>query len=359
MEPITPQQPYPDPMPNTAPIPPAQPMLPILPQQQIPPPKPRQRISMSTRVIGIIVALSTLVLIACIITGGFAGSIVFFALRQPPVTESGDKAFTIQQKASLVVHNSFGRIRVVSGESMQVSLSYVKTAYGLSAANARDNLKTFRINSAQTGDHITIGVQYDTTIGFTSLLRHTDITVTVPSTTDVDVHNSAGDIEITGVTGQIVQHNSAGNTVFTNDTFTGNSSLDSSAGKITIINGHFESSIPIKSSAGSIHMDGKLADGASLNISNSAGDISFDAELSTNNTLHMTDSAGSITLALPINTKSHVSAHTNAGSIAVEGFPLTINHSGSTSSLDGVLGGASSNDINLQCSAGQISLQAQ
>ena len=200
-----------------------------------------------------------------------------------------------------------GSITVNSGSAGSIAVQAKKFAgFG-------GNLNDVQINYNQSGDTVNVTVHRTGTFNFFNATS-VDFTITVPSTTDLQITTNAGSITVNGISGKM--------------------SLTSNAGTI----GATQSSLT----------------GSSIFKTN-AGSINFTGTIGTTGTYDFETNAGSIDMTLSGSATFLLNASTDAGSINTS-FPVTVNRSTAGATANGEVGNSPQATLTLKTNAGSITL---
>ena len=231
------------------------------------------------------------------IGGSFRNSVT-----EPPRT------FTVATNPALVLTSDAGSVTVNRGSDNRIIVQAKKYAgFG-------GNLNNVQINYNQSGNTLTVATNSSGTINFFNATS-VDFIVTVPNTTDLQIHTNAGSINVNGVSGTMALMSNAGSIGATQSSLTGSSTF--------------------KTNAGSIKFNGSIG---------STGTYDF------------VTNAGSIDMTLTGNSSFHLDATTNAGSINTS-FPVTTNRNTAGATANGDVGTSSPQaTLTLKTNAGSIIL---
>ncbi len=339
---------------HTEPLPPEGPPVlsgDVMPTAQargtVPPPQPppmvdaARQVSRATRFWGRLLWVVGVVMLALVLLAGIGGGLTFVLLQQPPVTSDTTQSFSVTNPPHVVITSPAAGVAIVTGGTNTVTVQTHKQAQALTQDSARQLLDAMHVSVTQTGDTITIAEQSSDIVTFVSH-RQLDFTLTVPPQTNVTARLSAGNLNATGLTGQLNVQESAGNVQLNDMTIMGSSTVHESAGNIGIT--------------------GQLTTGATLDLENSAGNITFAGALAAANTLTVRESAGNVTLRLPQTTSAHITANVSAGDLTITGWPVSVNHNVASASASGDTQPGQSNPTNtitVTNSAGNITIGTQ
>jgi putative adhesin len=231
---------------------------------------------------------------------GFGGSLRNSAIE--PV-----KTFPVGESPALMLTSDAGSITVNSGSASSIAVQAKKYA------SFGGNLNDVQINYNQSGNTVNVTVHRTGTFNFFNATS-VDFTITVPSTTDLQITTSAGSITVNGVTGKMSLMSNAGTIGATQSSLTGSSTF--------------------KTNAGSINFTGTIG---------STGTYDFETN------------AGSIDMTLSGSANFHLNASTDAGSIN-SSFPVNVNHSTAGATANGDVGTSPQATLTLKTNAGSITL---
>ena len=148
-----------------------------------------------------------------------------------------------------------------------------------------------------------------------------DFNVTVPQGADLQLQTNSGDINVTGVTGQMTLTTNSGNINASNDVIKSTSSITTNSGDITA-------------------QQTQLSDQAK--ISTNSGNITFLGTIGTTGTYQFQTDSGRVDLSVPSSPAFHVDASTTSGSITSDFPGLQKIDLGSGAKETGDVGGSSS-----------------
>ncbi len=253
-------------------------------QKIYPPQRPRRRRRWLWALVIIVVIVALL--------GGFSGlsNTVFSRTTILP-----QRTFSVSAEPQLVIKDSAGTVTIHTGSSNRVQVSATEHT-GL-FSNSNDVQYTVQ----QTGNTIEVDVDQS---GASFLSGSVDLSITLPSVSDIQATINAGSMDIDGVSGLINVQDNAGSINFEDGTIKDGSSFQDNAGSITF--------------------DGSLASsGGTYEFNTNAGSIDITLPADSSFTLDATTDAGSVSNDFgsntvgsnPTNTQLH--AHTDAGSVSV------------------------------------------
>ncbi|HXZ04243.1 MAG TPA: hypothetical protein VEH81_05380 [Ktedonobacteraceae bacterium] len=217
------------------------------------------------------------------------------------------QTFTVSENPALKLSSDTGSVTVNSGSTNRIIVQ-AKKSVGFGG-----NLNNIQINYRQIGNTLNVSASSSGALNFFNATS-VDFIVTVPNTTDLQIHTNAGSINVNGVSGTMILSSNAGTVGATQSLLTGSSKLHTNAGSITF--------------SGSIGSTGTY-------------------ELQTN--------AGSIDVTVTGNSSFHLNANTNAGSITT-GFPVNVNRNGGGAIANGDVGTSPQATLILSTNAGSITL---
>jgi Putative adhesin len=257
------------------------------------------------------------IIIISLMSGGFGSSIGRFSRGD---RFGGQSSFvepahvfnvTGQITPTIVINDNNGAIHVQSSNN-QYNIT-VQSSTNSSLFGNPNNLPV-TYNQSQDGNTINIKAP---DIGQGSV----DLQVTVPQGANLQLQTNSGDINVTGVDGQMTLTTDSGNIDASNDVINGTSTITTNAGDITA-------------------KQTMLSDQAT--ISTTSGDINFNGTIGTTGTYQFKTDNGSVDLTVPSAPAFHVDASTTSGSINSSDFPAVQKSDlGSGAKATGDVGGSS------------------
>ncbi len=285
------------------------------PQQGYPPPQgyytgpavpPRRRRSPW---LGCLIAF-IIILVLCS-GGSFIGTLLGFGLGfggafRNSVTEPAH-TFAVGASPALMLTSNAGSVTINSGSTNSIVVQAKKYA------NFGGNLNAVQVNYSQNGNTVIVAANSSGTFNFFNATS-VDFTITVPSTTDLQINTNAGSINANGISGKMSLVSNAGSIGATQASLTGDSTF--------------------KTNAGSINFNGSIGP---------TGTYDFETN------------AGSIDMTLTGSPSFHLNATSDVGSIN-SSFPVTVNHSGAGATANGDVGTSPQATLTLKTNAGSINL---
>lgn len=281
------------------------------------PRRERRPIPGYVKAIGGCLVLFTLLLLFC---GIAAGVVAGLSLTASPATSSFSKTLAVSGTPTVMIHGASGRISVVPGAAGSVQVQATKTVRALSHDQAQQELDAITITTTQTGNTVDIEVNTPSSSGFWFGFhsRQVNMTVTVPTASNLNVTQAAGTLDANGITGQLIADVSAGTV-----------SLDD----MTMMDGS-----RLTVSAGTVDLHGRLQPGASMRVN---------------------VSAGSVTMGLPRDTNTHLDASASAGNVTVNGWNVSTTRDAANTTVTGDLGANPTGTLTIQVSAGSATVNAE
>ncbi len=238
------------------------------------------------------------------------------------------KSFTVAKGGTLELSVSDGDVRIVPWEKGEV---FIKV-------RGADQEDLDGLSWSMTGNTVRVRSQDRNNWGWSSHLRYE---ISVPSTFDLDLETSAGQIDIQGpLTGSVKASSSAGDVLL--GSVTGTVDLHTSGGDVRA--GTIDGDLIMKTSGGDIEA-GKVSGIAEL--STSGGNIRIEG---VKKNLHAKTSGGDITVG---DVGGEVSVSTSGGNIDIGkvGGPVTANTAGGDVDL-----GAATGAVSVKTSGGDLRL---
>jgi hypothetical protein len=295
-----------------------------IPQQGYPPPQgypPQQGYYAGPEVaprrrrgpwLGCLIAFIIIVLLCS--GGSVVGTLLGFGLGmggsfRNSVTEPA-RTFTVSTNPApaLLLTSNAGSVTVNRGSADNRIIVQAKKY-----ASFGGNLNNVQINYNQSGNTITVATNSSGTFNFFNSTS-VDFTITVPSTTDLQINTNAGSINANGISGKMSLVSNAGSIGATQASLTGDSTF--------------------RTNAGSINFNGSIS---------STGTYDFETN------------AGSIDMTLTGNPSFHLNAKTDVGSINTS-FPVTVNRNTPGATANGDVGTSPQATVTLKTNAGSITL---
>jgi hypothetical protein len=217
------------------------------------------------------------------------------------------KTFQVAESPILMLTSNAGTVTVNRGSTNSIVVQAKKYA------SFGGNLNNVQINYSQNGSTVIVSANSSGTFNFfngTSV----DFTITVPSTTDLQINTNAGSITVNGISGKMSLISNAGSVGATQASLTGSSTL--------------------KTNAGSINFSGSIG---------STGTYDFETN------------AGSIDMTLSGSANFHLNASTDAGSINTN-FQVPVSRSAAGATASGDVGSSYQAILTLKTNAGSITL---
>lgn len=282
-----------------------------------PPRRERRPIPGYVKAIGGCLILFTILLLFC---GIAAGVVAGLSLTSTPATSSFSKTLAVTGAPTVLVHGEAGRITIVPGAAGSVQVQATKSVRALSHDQAEQELDAITITATQSGNTVNIEVHQPSFDGFTFGFhsRSVDMTVTVPSSSNLNVTQAAGTLDANGITGQLI--------------------ADVSAGTVNLT-------------------DMVMADGSRLSVS--AGTVNLHGRLQPSASMTVDVSAGSVTMGLPQDTNTHLNASATAGNVTVNGWDVSTTRNAADTTVTGDLGSNPSGTLTIQVSAGSATVNAE
>ena len=215
--------------------------------------------------------------------------------------------FAVGASPTLMLTSNAGSVTVNKGSDNRIVVQAKKYA------NFGGNLNNVQINYSQSGNTIIVAANSSGTFNFFNATS-VDFTITVPNTTDLQIHTNAGSINVNGVSGKMSLASNAGTIGGTQSSLTGDSTFKTNAGS-----------------------------------------INFTGTIGTTGTYDFETNAGSIDMTLTGNPSFHLNANTDAGSINTS-FPVNVNRNTAGATANGDVGTSPQATLTLKTNAGSINL---
>ena len=217
------------------------------------------------------------------------------------------RTFTVGTNPALALNSDGGSVTVNSGSVNRIIVQAKKFA------SFGGNLNNVQITYNQNGNMLIVAANNSGTFNFFNATS-VDFIVTVPNSTDLQIHTNGGSINVNGVSGKMSLTSNAGTVGATQSSLSGSSKLQTNAGS-----------------------------------------INFNGSISSTGTYEFRTNAGSIDIRLLGNPSFHLNANTNAGSINTS-FPVNVNRNTAGATANGDVGTTPQATLTLSTNAGSINL---
>lgn len=258
--------------------------------------------------------IGTLVLVVFLLATGtfFLVGILGYGLAGDAHNVTETRTFAVAAHPTLVLRNDIGAIHVRAARSgNEVAIQEARRA------SLWGNLNDVHVSYAQDRAANTITVNVDRqvqTTFFTSV--QVDFDITVPSVADLQLKTNTGDIDVSGVSGQIVLSSNTGTVTARDGTVSGQSALTTNTGSVT-----------------------------------------FNGALAPTGTYRFETNTGSVQVMLPRESSFHVDASTDTGSISTTFPGVIVQHAQVVgASVHSDVGSAPQATVTLRTNTGSISL---
>jgi hypothetical protein len=276
-----------------------------------------------------------LVLLVVLLAGGGVGG--FFLLRNlhgnsqgqqtqrnsnstpAQVQAQGQVTLPVTSHPTVIIENDAGFIHVKAGStSSQVTLQLGQVS------NGNNGSASGTLPYIETDDHSTIVLTLSPPGG-------SDLTVTVPATTDLKLYTNDKAITVDGVSGQMNLLSNSGSVTVTNSTINTASSLNDNSGVINATHDALQGNVT---------------------LSNNSGDITFSGSIDPAGLYTFQDNGGTVNVSLPRNASFHVDATDNISTVSSD-FPSVRVQNGE---IHASVGKAPHATVTLKNNTGKISL---
>jgi hypothetical protein len=250
-----------------------------------------------------------IVLIAFALMGRIASP--FFGPRPHPQSEQYLKpaSFSVGIHPTIVINDNFGTIQVQAGSTNTVTFNPTQED------NDFGNTPQINYDPSPDGNTITVTVVDN---GFDSFgPEGVNLDVTVPANANLQIKAGPGDIDVSGVSGQMSLETGSGSIDATQDTLSGQSTLNTERGGITL-----------------------------------------DSSLDPHGSYRLQTGPGDIEVTLPGNTSVHVDATTGSGDITSDFAEVNL-QSPDAHEAHGDIGNPPRAELTLQTGSGSIDLNQQ
>lgn len=265
------------------------------------------------------IGLCFLLVIGCALLGGAITGLIYTFANQKEATVTASQTLTVSGTPTLDVTNAAGSITIARGNADEVKVVYYKRAHDVSQSDAQRALDAMVVTVRQTVNAITVSVSSPNAASMEALgSQHTvDITLAVPSTSNLRLQLSAGSVRVSNISGKLTATVQAGNIDLRGVSLAGSSSVHVGAGNIT-----------------------------------------FDGSLLDESTLEIRVATGNTEMTLPLNAATHISASTAVGDVTISGWPIIPTHSGAGASATGDTSTKPTSTLTIHTDTGRVNVLA-
>ncbi|HEX6484268.1 MAG TPA: DUF4097 family beta strand repeat-containing protein [Ktedonobacteraceae bacterium] len=204
-----------------------------------------------------------------------------FGFPQKAFTET--RTFATGTQPTIVINDASGDVQVHTADASSVTVQATKQTDGFGNPN---NEQVSYIPSPD-GNTLTI----NTNGGSGSV----NFDVAVPSTSNLKLVTSSGNITVDGINGQISMSTGSGAVTATNDIFTGSATLSTGSGDITAKQDQLNGPATLQTGSGNITFDGGITGSGDYQFTTGSGDIDASFNSSTALDINASTDNGSIT----------------------------------------------------------------
>ncbi len=216
--------------------------------------------------------------------------------------------FTVQGLPIVVINDDVGTIRVHTGNTGEVDVTATKQSEGMFG-----NPNNIHIDYGQNKSTITVNV--DGGSGFFSSGK-VDLDVTVPMKADLQLQTNTGEIDVTGVDGQMSLQTDTGTINATQDELMGQSLLKTDTGAVTF-NGSLDTTgaYRFEANTGAVNVTLPGNSAFHLDASSDTGSINSSFPGVQENVQHPDNTSSNVSVDVGINPQSTVTLKTDTGAI--------------------------------------------
>lgn len=211
--------------------------------------------------------------------GGYSGN---------RVHEEVQKTLPAAGVTELRLQSVAGTVSVRAWEKPQIRIDAVKTAPDA------DGLKALHVNVDQTGGSVEVSTKYDS--GFGISRGGVNYTIMLPAAVNLQVENTAGTVEIAGMSGNVSADAKAGTIEATMARASGDQNIDLAAttGTVTLrIPRHSDATVTARSTVGTVDSDFPSVTSTRTNVIGSGGSGKIGSGSAT---INLTTTTGTIEL---------------------------------------------------------------
>jgi hypothetical protein len=251
------------------------------------------------------------------------------------LTDVTNQSFTVEGAPALVVHNTFGSIRVVTGDGGAIHMEATRHARGITSEAQQADLDVITITCTQEGDTVHVDARVNQPSVALARQVWADLRITVPPVTTVDARAEAGNVEINGTQARLVARVDAGNL-----------ELSGTSGQLNATVG-----------AGNLAATEVLvADGSRISVA--AGQVTLRGSLAPRASVEVRVEAGRARLTLPRSTATHLEAVAEVGGITITDWQIPVARNVVAARASGDLGSGELGRLTLHVNIGDITVSA-
>ena len=223
----------------------------------------------------------------------------------PEYTEPFSKTIRLGQKGTLDLTTIAGDVTVVAAGSDDVKIDATKRVRGTNETNARALLKQLEVQINQRPELLEVRTQFPRRTSFPFVT--VDYNVTVPAGTSLTLKTVSGEVQITGVRGDVNANTVSGGMML--------SGLKSRA-------------LELETVSGDLHL--AAVDSDRVQVRTISGDIDYDGRLARSGRYDMQSHSGDIRIVAPGSPGFDIEASTFSGGISSD-YPVTPRGTGGNS----------------------------
>jgi hypothetical protein len=256
--------------------------------------------------------------------------------RGPEVSDTITRDFSVSNTPTLVVHNTFGSVRVTTGGAGRIGVVATRKARGVTVDATNVDLEDVVVTFSQEGDVVRVDARNSRPAAGISRQVWCDLAVTVPLVTNLDAKVEAGNVELAGTRGNVSAKVDAGNLQISGTV--GPVVATVAAGNLEASDVTLESLSRIGVNAGQVVLSGSLGEGASV-------DVRVDA--------------GRARITLPQQTRARLDAFADVGHITINGWNVPVMRNITSATATGELSAGPSGTLKVRVNMGDITLTAR
>ena len=282
-----------------------------------PPVRERRRPSGCVLAAGGCLAVIAVFAVICAAAVGIVGAMT---LGGETAQDTVTRSFAVTGTPNLVLNASAADVQIFGDNAGGVRVALTREVRAFSRERAQSELNQITLDAQQSGDTITISEDEPPHDGWWGhwYSRHIRLELHVPPTANLDATMTAGNLDVSGLTGSLSTDMTAGNVVMRGVTLQGTTTE--------------------RLTAGNLDISGELAPNARLKVDMTAGDA---------------------TLSLPLATSAHVEASSSAGNVHITGWPSVTNDHATDGTLSTDLNPHPTGTITVTLTAGDVTIEAE
>lgn len=278
------------------------------------------------------------------------------ALAAPPLYDVRDtvrKSFKVSPGATFSVDMDLGNVEVRPASGRMLVVEVIRIVGVDRREDAKEMLEQHQVDFDERGDDVLLRSRFSRDRSFWDKWRgrtefKVQVVVELPEGSHLDFKTGAGNVEVTGVEGNVTGKTGAGN--ITLRTIEGDVSVASGSGNILISGVRGRSDV--RTGAGNVQLEGALG---ALSVSTGAGNVEAEIARQPSGESVLESGAGNVTVYLAPRVGVRVNAVAALGSVSTD-YPLKVEGKWMRQSFAGAVNGGGP-ELRLRSGVGSVVLR--